>query len=91
MIPLRDSTHSETYPFVTKTIIWLNVAVFLWELSLGRQLPQAPTPLCNRFRMPPSFSPPTALAQLCENAQRQIIRSAPAVALFLLVVPKSPK
>ena len=41
MIPLRDSTHSETYPFVTKTIIWLNVAVFLWELSLGRQLPQA--------------------------------------------------
>jgi len=41
MIPLRDSTRSETYPFVTKTIIYLNVAVFLWELSLGRQLPQA--------------------------------------------------
>jgi len=41
MIPLRDSTRSETYPFVTKTIICLNVAVFLWELSLGRHLPRA--------------------------------------------------
>jgi len=38
MIPLRDSTRSETYPFITKGIIFLNVLVFLWELSLGRKL-----------------------------------------------------
>jgi hypothetical protein len=41
MIPLRDSTRSETYPFVTKAIIFLNVVAFLWELSLGRNLSQA--------------------------------------------------
>jgi len=41
MIPLRDSTRSGTYPFVTKAIIFINVVVFLWELSLGRRLSEA--------------------------------------------------
>jgi membrane associated rhomboid family serine protease len=41
MIPVRDSTRSESYPFVTKAIITANVIVFLWELSRGRLLPEA--------------------------------------------------
>ena len=41
MIPLRDSTRSETFPFVTKAIILLNVVAFLWELSLGQKLSNA--------------------------------------------------
>jgi len=41
MIPLRDSTRSETYPFITKAIIILNVIAFCWELGRGRLLPEA--------------------------------------------------
>jgi membrane associated rhomboid family serine protease len=41
MIPIRDSTRSATYPFVTKTIIFLNVVTFLWEISQGPRLSQA--------------------------------------------------
>jgi membrane associated rhomboid family serine protease len=41
MLPLRDSVRSDSYPVVTKAIILLNVAVFVWELALGRHLPQA--------------------------------------------------
>ncbi len=35
MIPLRDENPSATVPFVTRFVIALNVAVFLYELSLG--------------------------------------------------------
>src|SRR5437868_2519692 len=35
MIPLRDVIPTRTTPFVTVTLIILNVAVFLYELSLG--------------------------------------------------------
>ena len=41
MIPLRDSTRSNTFPIVTKAIILVNVAVFIWELTLGKHLPHA--------------------------------------------------
>jgi hypothetical protein len=41
MIPIRDSTRSETFPFVTKVVILVNVLAFLWELSLGRNVSQA--------------------------------------------------
>ncbi len=34
MIPLRDENPSRTFPFVTYALIALNVAVWLWELSL---------------------------------------------------------
>ena len=37
MIPLRDRNPSGTFPFVTVSIILLNVLVFLFELSLGRR------------------------------------------------------
>lgn len=38
MIPLRDTNRSRTFPFITILFIILNGIVFLFELSLGRQL-----------------------------------------------------
>ena len=35
MIPLRDSTPSNTFPLITVTIIALNLAIFFYESSLG--------------------------------------------------------
>src|SRR3972149_572437 len=37
MIPLRDRNPSGTFPFVTVSIILLNVLVFIFELSLERR------------------------------------------------------
>jgi membrane associated rhomboid family serine protease len=34
MIPLRDTQPSSSFPFVTVTLIALNVAVFLYQVSL---------------------------------------------------------
>jgi hypothetical protein len=39
MIPLRDDIPSERYPVVTVSIMVLNVAAFLFELTLGPDLP----------------------------------------------------
>jgi len=36
MIPLRDNNPRRTVPFITFTLIVINVLMFLWELSLGR-------------------------------------------------------
>jgi membrane associated rhomboid family serine protease len=41
MVPLRDNIPSARYPVVTMLLIVTNLLVFLWELSLGRQLHQA--------------------------------------------------
>jgi membrane associated rhomboid family serine protease len=41
MIPLRDDNPRRTFPFVTYTLVGLNVLAFLWELSLGQQLDRA--------------------------------------------------
>lgn len=38
MIPLRDENPTKTFPFVTIIIIAINILVFIYELSLGRQL-----------------------------------------------------
>ncbi len=38
MIPLRDLNPTRTFPLVTIALIVANVAVFLYELSLGRRL-----------------------------------------------------
>lgn len=38
MIPLRDSTPSQTFPFVNIAIILANALAFFYELSLGPQL-----------------------------------------------------
>jgi len=38
VIPLRDIIPSRTTPFVTITLIALNIVVFLYELTLGRAL-----------------------------------------------------
>jgi len=40
MIPLRDTIRSKNYPVVNTTIIIINIAVFLVELSKGDQLRQ---------------------------------------------------
>jgi hypothetical protein len=40
MIPLKDTIHSKNYPVVNITIIVINIAVFLVELSQGDQLGQ---------------------------------------------------
>jgi membrane associated rhomboid family serine protease len=41
MIPLRDDNPRRTVPFVTYTLVALNVLAFLWELSLGANLDRA--------------------------------------------------
>ena len=41
MIPLRDDNPRRTVPFVTYTLVVLNVLAFLWELSLGPDLQHA--------------------------------------------------
>ena len=41
MIPLRDHNPRRTFPFVTYTLVALNVLAFLWELSLGARLERA--------------------------------------------------
>lgn len=38
MIPLRDINPREKFPFVTYTIIFLNILAFLYEISLGKNL-----------------------------------------------------
>lgn len=38
MIPLRDNNPSRTVPFVTVTLIGINVAVFIYQLFLGQRL-----------------------------------------------------
>ena len=38
MIPLRDNVHAHHYPLVNVTLIWLNIAVFFYEFSLGPSL-----------------------------------------------------
>ncbi len=38
MIPIRDRNPSGTFPFVTIGIIFINVSIFLYELSLGSDL-----------------------------------------------------
>jgi len=40
MIPLKDTIRSEKYPIVTILLIAANIAVFFYEISLGRYLPQ---------------------------------------------------
>ena len=41
MIPLRDNNPRRSVPFVTYTLIALNVLAFLWQLSLGQNLERA--------------------------------------------------
>jgi len=38
MIPLRDESQMEKFPFVTLGLIFFNLFVFLWEVSLGPRL-----------------------------------------------------
>jgi len=49
MIPLRDRNPSGTVPFITITLILINVLVFFYELSLGERL--------NRFLMHSALVP----------------------------------
>ncbi len=41
MIPLRDDNPRRTFPFVTYSLVALNILAFLWELSLGPNLQAA--------------------------------------------------
>jgi membrane associated rhomboid family serine protease len=38
MFPLRDTIPSQTFPFVTLSLILINLLIFLYEVSLGAQL-----------------------------------------------------
>ncbi|MGQ9508775.1 MAG: rhomboid family intramembrane serine protease [Thermodesulfobacteriota bacterium] len=38
MIPIRDATRSKTFPAINTLIIFLNIVVFFWQLSLGPKL-----------------------------------------------------
>ena len=38
MVPLRDNNPTRIVPFVTYTLVAINIAVFVYELSLGDQL-----------------------------------------------------
>ena len=38
MIPLKDDIHSQKRPIITITLIALNVAVFIYQMSLGREV-----------------------------------------------------
>lgn len=38
MIPLKDDNPTKTFPFITVSIIALNIGVFIYELSLGARL-----------------------------------------------------
>lgn len=38
MIPLRDKNPTQTFPFVNYLLIGVNIAVFVYELSLGQHL-----------------------------------------------------
>ena len=67
MIPLKDDTPSSTYPYVTLTIVAVNVAVFLYEAVLGplgleifiRRAGAIPLEVVNMVDLyPPSFLPP---------------------------------
>ena len=40
MIPLKDTIPSERYPITIIFLIMANIAVFFYEISLGRQLPE---------------------------------------------------
>jgi hypothetical protein len=41
MIPLRDENPTRTFPFVTLSIIIINVLIFIYELNLGNRLEDA--------------------------------------------------
>jgi membrane associated rhomboid family serine protease len=41
MIPLRDSSRSQTFPLVNYTLIAANLVAFLWQVSLGPRLEKA--------------------------------------------------
>lgn len=36
MFPFRDNIPSRTYPFVTNTLIWVNLVIFMYQSSLGQ-------------------------------------------------------
>ncbi len=38
MIPLRDNIPSKRFPFITYLLISLNIAIYIYELTLGRSL-----------------------------------------------------
>ncbi|MEE9215221.1 MAG: rhomboid family intramembrane serine protease [Thermodesulfobacteriota bacterium] len=38
MIPLRDTTKTDTFPYVNLTIISINILVYIYEIALGDQL-----------------------------------------------------
>ncbi|HUP49442.1 MAG TPA: rhomboid family intramembrane serine protease [Thermoanaerobaculia bacterium] len=40
MLPLSDHNPRQTVPFVTYSLVVLNIVAFLWELSLGPNLPR---------------------------------------------------
>lgn len=50
MIPIGDSTRSRTTPWVTYAIILVNVAIFVWMLTLSTSLPASQAAQVRDFR-----------------------------------------
>src|SRR5207249_3484673 len=61
MIPLRDENPSRSVPFVTRGIIALNCAMFLYELMLGPDL--------RRFMLTWAFVPQRLTLALQQHAE----------------------
>lgn len=38
MIPIRDENPTTTFPFITLIIIFLNIAIFIYQISLGQNM-----------------------------------------------------
>ncbi len=51
MIPLKDDNPTQTYPYVTISIIVINTIVFFYEISLGSDF----SPFLNRYGAKPLF------------------------------------
>jgi len=63
MIPIRDLNPRRTTPWVTWSLVVVNVLVFVWELSLGSALPQRIAGMAfvpGRLFMPGQLVPATA-------------------------------
>ncbi len=72
MIPLRGSVPTEKFPFVTILIIVINVAVFMYQLSLGQKANEelvmragaTPYEISHGVDTPPAFGHPVRLTLL---------------------------
>jgi membrane associated rhomboid family serine protease len=68
MIPLKDENPTRTFPFITIVLIFTNIAIFIYQLSLGRgmqtfvyQFGATPYEVMHNVDLPPLVSIPPIL------------------------------